>query len=85
MLHNGQAPADFVPVTGLERKPQRCTLCEQEFAKLEGVTYLKAVAEKRDSWGDDSLRLFCSKRGFHMMYEPAKLCTFCCQFFLDDP
>ena len=39
----------------VERR-ERCALCEGMYALLPGVTYLKAVAEKRGSWGDESLQ-----------------------------
>ena len=68
---------------GLERRLQECAMCERQFSVLPGVTYLKAVAEKRANWGDDTLRKFCSKQGLQKMYSQARLCTFCSQFFME--
>ena len=67
--------------TGLEVLPVKCALCEQSFATLAGVTFLKAVATQRAKFGDDSLLRWCTRRGLTTMYESASLCTFCCQFF----
>ena len=67
--------------TGLEVKPLKCALCEQEFQQLLGVTFLKAVAEQRQKFGDDELLKWCTRRGFQKMYESASLCVFCSQFF----
>jgi len=62
---------------------RRCTLCEQSFSQLTGMTFLKAVAEKRAKFGDDALLKWVTKRGLVTMYENASLCTFCCQFFAE--
>ena len=67
--------------TGLEARPLKCALCEQEFDQLVGVTFLKAVAEQRAKFGDDELLRWCG-RGRDV--ESASLCTFCCQFFQEN-
>ena len=76
--------ASSAPHTGLETRPLKCALCEQEFDQLVGVTFLKAVAEQRAKFGDDELLRWCTRRGAQKMYESASLCTFCCQFFQEN-
>ena len=66
---------------GLEEIPVKCTLCEQEFSQLTGVTFLKAVGLQREQFGDDGLLKWCTRRGLVTMYQSASLCCFCCQFF----
>ena len=61
--------------TGLEVLKQKCTLCEQEFSALTGVTFLKAIGMKRAEFGDDGLLKWCTKRGLQTMYESASLCV----------
>ena len=68
--------------TGLEEALLKCSLCEQQFTSLAGVTYLKAVGTQRAAFGDPSLLQWSEKRGLLKMYESASLCVFCCQFFV---
>ena len=58
-------------------------MCEQQFAQLAGVTFRKAVGEKRAQFGDDGLLKWCTRRGYQTMYASAELCAFCCQFFAE--
>ena len=69
--------------TGLEEQFLKCSLCEQKFTSLSGLTYLKAVGTQRASFGDKSLLRWCEKRGLNTMYQEANLCVFCSQFFTD--